>query len=244
MRGDRFVVIKAIRAAVKGRESDVLDALGIDWRRGRPHINCPYPDHSDNNPSWRWDSKKDRAFCTCITDRKSDGIFDITMKMKAVDFEAAKIIVAELLHREDLIKTGNNSGPSQKTDAESLLNPSADNRDDTLPARYLASRLGIDVDLVPTPATRAVGITSLAYYDPPANDRKSAKPVLVGHWPCVVFEMVAADGRRHAMRIYVTEGATGKAELGQTAAGKERDPKKSARRHPQGPSIAGCRATV
>src|SRR5262252_9021784 len=105
MHGDRFVVSKAIRAAVKGRESDVLDALGIDWRRGRPHIPCPYPDHSDNNPSWRWDSKKDRAFCSCMTDRKSDGIFDITMKTRAVDFEAAKIIVAELLHREDLIKT-------------------------------------------------------------------------------------------------------------------------------------------
>ena len=235
--GDRFVATKAIREAVRGRETDILDLLGIDWRRGRPHIQCPYPTHADINPSWRWESKKDRAFCTCITDRKSDGIFDITMKMKAVDFEAAKLFVAERLHRHDLIKT---KGDSQKTDPESLLNPRADNRDDRLPGRYLASRLGVDVVEVPAPATRAVGITLLAYYDPPTAIRKNGRPVLVGHWPCCVFEMVAADGHRHAMRIYVAEGATGCAELGQTAAGKERDPKKSARRDPQGPNTAGC----
>ena len=41
----RFVATAAIRQAVVGRETDVLDALGIDWRAGRPHITCPYPDH-------------------------------------------------------------------------------------------------------------------------------------------------------------------------------------------------------
>ena len=239
---ERFVRTREIRAVVKGRENDILDALGIAWRNGRPHIACPYPDHDDHNPSWRFDARTGRVFCTCITDRKSDGIFDVIMKMKAVDFDAAKIIVAELLHRNDLVKTktGNNSGPGQKTDAESLLNPPADNRDDQLVYRYLGARLGIDADQVPRPSTKTVGVASLAYYDPPANDRKNATPVLVGHWPCYVFETVAADGRCHAMRIYVAEGATGKAELGQTAAGKERDPKKSARRQPQGPSTTGC----
>ena len=242
MDGDRFVVTKAIRTAAKGREIDVLDALGIDWRRGRPHINCPYPDHSDNNPSWRFDSRTGRAFCTCITDRKSDGIFDIVMKMKADDFEAAKIIVAEMLHRDDLIKTkiGNNSGPRQKFDAESLLNPPADNRNDELVYRYLGACLRIDADEVPRPSTKAVGITSLAYFDPPAKNAKNAKMALVGHWPCAVFETIAADGRTHAVRIYLNENSDGKAELGQDAGGKERDPKKSARRHPQGLSTAGC----
>ena len=44
----RFVATADIRAAVKGRESDLLDALNIDWRCARPHIRCPYQDHDDN----------------------------------------------------------------------------------------------------------------------------------------------------------------------------------------------------
>jgi len=65
----RFVATVAISFAVRGREGDVLDAVGIEWRSGRPHIDCPYPTHGGKN-DWRWDEKKSRAFCTCIT--KSD----------------------------------------------------------------------------------------------------------------------------------------------------------------------------
>jgi hypothetical protein len=233
---ERFVRTREIHAAVKGRESDILDALGIAWRNGRPHITCPYPDHDDHDPSWRFDTRTGRAFCTCINGRKSDGIFDVVMKLKRLDFDAAKLFVAEQLHRDDLIKI--KGGYRQKTDPQSLLNPPANNRNDTLPRRYLAARLGIAVDKIPAPSTKMVGITSLAYFDPPLKNGK--KPVLVGHWPCCVFETIAADGRVHAHRIYVSLDYTGKAELGQDTAGKTRDPKKSARRDPNGPSTAGC----
>jgi len=235
---ERFVRTREIRAVVKGRENDILDALGIAWRNGRPHIACPYPDHDDHNPSWRFDARTGRVFCTCITDRKSDGIFDVIMKMKAVDFDAAKIIVAEQLRRDDLIKT--KGGTGQKTDPQSLLNPPADNRDDTIPPRYLAARLGMPLDQIPAPSTKMVGIASLAFFDAPLKNGKSGKPVLVGHWPCAVFETIAADGRRHAHRIYVSQNIDGKAELGQDARGRQRDAKKSAQRNPKGPSTAGC----
>jgi hypothetical protein len=200
----RFVATKAVRAAARGRETDILDALSIPWRQGRPHIQCPYPDHVDNNPSWRWDSKKDCAFCTCQSG-KADDIFDIVMKVRRLDFEAAKILVAELLLRDDLIKTkgGNGRATWQKTDPQSLLNPPADNRNDELAYRYLAARLGVAVDQVPRLSTRMVGIASLAYFDPPAKHKKNGKPALVAHAPCAVFETIAADGRRHAHRIYI-----------------------------------------
>jgi hypothetical protein len=234
----RFVRTAEIRAAVKGRESDILDALGIDWRHGRPHIVCPYPDHNDRSPSWRWDAKSGRAFCTCI--EKTDNIFDVVIKVRRIDFPAAKLFVAETLHREDLIETkGSNSSRGQTTDAESLLNPPADNRDDTFPLRYLAGRCGITIDEVPVPSTKAIGIASLGFYDPPAKNSKNAKPKLVGHWPCAVFETIAADGRRHAHRIYLSLDGQTKAELGTTIDGKARDPKKSARRDPKVPSTAG-----
>ena len=64
MTGERYVLTKDIRAAVKGCEGEVLDAIVKDWRDGRPHIRCPYPDHTDNRPSWRWDQRKARAYCT------------------------------------------------------------------------------------------------------------------------------------------------------------------------------------
>jgi hypothetical protein len=100
--GDRFVPTPDIRAAIKGHEADLLDALGIRWREGKPHINCPYPGHSDNNPSWRWDARKARAFCTCIDG--SHSIFQVVMKVEDVSFATAKVRVAELLRRPDLIR--------------------------------------------------------------------------------------------------------------------------------------------
>ena len=76
----------------------------------------------------------------------------------------------------------------------------------------------------------------LAYWDPPA---RGGKPVEVGRFPCAIFETVAADGRRHAHRIYVQPGGAGKAALGKGPSGFERDPKKSAKTLEGDTSTAG-----
>jgi hypothetical protein len=236
----RYVRTKEVQAAVSGREHEILAALGIRYHPGGAHIHCPYPDHDDRTPSWRFDFAIGRAFCSCISgDRKSDSILNVAMKVKRVDFEPIKIFVAETLGREDLINTkGVGGGFGQKTDAASLLDPPADNRDDDLPLLYLAGRLGIEPDQVPRPSTEIVGISSLPYFDPPAE--RGAKPELVGRFPCGIFETLRADGRRHAHRIYLNAQGTGKAELGTTAAGTPRDCKKSALRPAGAPSTAGC----
>jgi DNA primase len=99
--GDNRVVRTAvIREAMKGHEIQVLNALGINWNGGAPHTRCPYPDHDDINPSWRWDEPNRRARCTCC---KSASIFDVISKVKGIDFEAAKVLAAELIGRSDLI---------------------------------------------------------------------------------------------------------------------------------------------
>jgi hypothetical protein len=149
----RFVATAAIRQAVAGRETDVLDAIGVDWRAGRPHIICPYPGHDDGDPSWRWDAHKGRAFCTCT---KSDSVFDVVMKVEDSTFEAAKVHVAELIGRTELIHSKRGER-HQATDAASLLKPPHDNRDDSLPIAYLAHRLGVAVEAVPIPSTPVVG---------------------------------------------------------------------------------------
>jgi hypothetical protein len=54
-----------------------------------------------------WDAAKRRAFCTCT---KPSSIFDVVCKMKEVSFEAAKIIVAEMIGRADLIRRTRGKG--------------------------------------------------------------------------------------------------------------------------------------
>lgn len=221
---DRFVITTAIIQAVVGRETDVLDKLDIRWRNGHPHIDCPYPAHGGKN-DWRWDARESRAFCSCIA--KFDSIFDIVMNAKGIDFEAAKIYVAEVLDRRDLIREKIGNG-RQATDAASLLNAPAGRRDDTLPIAYLAHRLNVSVDAVPVPRTPIAGLKGLGYFDPPPQGSK-AKPKLIGEFPCAVFGTVSADGGAHAHRIYVAPGGARKADLGSHRDGKPREPKKSAK---------------
>jgi hypothetical protein len=232
----RFVATAAIRQAVHGHEIEILSKLGIEWC-GKSHIHCPYPDHPDKDPSWRWDDREKRAFCTCMVGRRSHSIFDIAAKVLGLDFDAAKLRVAELLGRGDLILE-KRKDDIQKTDAKSLLNPTADNRDDSLVFRYLGNRLGIDPDQVPRPTTPIAGLKALGYFDPPPHPK--AKPNLVATCPCAVFGTIAADDREHAHRIYLSSDGANKAELGKTANCKSRDPKKSAHVAADQPSTAGC----
>jgi hypothetical protein len=221
---EQYVPSKTIREAVKGREVEVLQAIGIDWQGGRGHITCPYPDHGGAD-DWRYDEKTAKAFCSCIgrrpDERKSHSIFDVIGVKEDCDFEAAKIRVAEIIGRPDLIRTksGDQRRQFQRTDATSLLSVPAENRDDSLPIAYLAHRLGVGPAEVPIPCTRMVGIKALAYFGPPANSQ--SKPKHVGDLPCAVFGTVAVDGRTHAHRIYLAPGGAGKASVSK--------PKKSAK---------------
>jgi phage/plasmid primase-like uncharacterized protein len=230
-----FVLTAEIRNAVRGREEKLLDHLEIPWRNGKPHIRCPYATHDDIDPSWRWDNIKNRAFCTCIP--KSHSIFDVLMNVRTIAFDEAKIQVAEILSLNAVICRKNATQNQERTSADILLKPQADNRDDTLVTSYLAHRLQVENEAVPFPQTRAVGLKELGYYDPPLPGSK-AKPRLISTHPCAVFETVGTDGRRHAHRIYLAPAGAGKADLGSGPTGFARDAKKSVAK-PPGPSIAG-----
>jgi hypothetical protein len=222
----------------------VLAALGIDWRPGYGHVDCPYSDHGGKS-DWRWDEGKRRAFCSCIGKRegepRSHSIFDVVVVKEGIEYEAAKIRVAQIIGRSDLIKIKGVAKGHQATDANSLLSAPSDRRDDSLPWIYLGHRLGVVPDRVPRPRTRAVGIKSLGYFDPPPPGKKTGKPTLVATTPCAVFEQVDREGRLHAHRIYLAEGGIAKADLGLDANGKQRDVKKSAKKilddHTSGRSV-------
>jgi hypothetical protein len=156
----RCVATKVIRAAVSGRETDLLDALNIPWRAGNPHIVCPYPDHADKNPSWRWDVPKARAFCTC----GSLSILDIVMKVENLGFDQAKIRAAELLKRSDLIRerrTPKPKGGRGDIPPEERCNGATPPAGCTLAAYAEAKRL-------PIALLRTIALTQISYQGSPA----------------------------------------------------------------------------
>ena len=220
MNATRYVRTADAKTMVSGREHEVLTALGIPYNMGNPHIDCPYPSHGGKN-DWRWDEEKSKAVCTCTGWHE---IFDVVANVESMDFEAAKVRIAEILGRHDLIRTSTQRGGMS---AESLLNRPPEERDDSLPRKYLAHRLGIEPDAVVMPTTVAVGLIALPYYDPPPTN--SDKPALVGKFPCTVWKTVGVDGAFHAHRIYVAPDGLGKADLGKTSNGRARNPKKSAK---------------
>jgi hypothetical protein len=161
--GEPFVRTADIRGAVKGREVEILDALSVGWRgrNGQQHIRCPYKDHPDEHPSWRWDERKGRAYCSCITDG-SHSIFDVMMKIENIGFESAKLRAAELLKGADLIcerhpkrqKRGVSIPPQQHCN-------SATDADCTLASYAKAKRLPIEF-------LRGAGLTDSKWRGVPA----------------------------------------------------------------------------
>lgn len=230
MTEERYVQTGEIRSAVEGREEAVLDALSIPFRNGKPHIDCPYPSHGGTN-DWRWDDKKLRARCTCTG---GDSIFDVVMKCESIEFEEAKVYVAEAIGSQHLIKVkGAGKGKKaehenqfQKTTAEGLMNPASVYRDDALVANYLGSRLGISDEDVFLPTTPFRGITHSVYYE--GGGKRNSDPKVVGVFPAVVFKTLDAERRTHAHRIFVGPNGRGKAYLGEVN-GSPRDAKKSAK---------------
>jgi hypothetical protein len=95
----RYVPTNAAKAAARGREADIVRAIGIPWNGRTDHLTCPDPAHTDHNPSWRL-MPGGYAVCTC---RGPHSVFDVIGYVEGLDFEASKIRVAEILGRADLI---------------------------------------------------------------------------------------------------------------------------------------------
>jgi uncharacterized protein DUF5906 len=95
-----YVITKALKAAIEGRAPEIVSAIGIRWN-GRDHVHCPYPDHDDKNPSWRL-MPSGLAICTCCGG-KAHSVIDVVMKVLGLRFDEAKIRIAEILGRTDLI---------------------------------------------------------------------------------------------------------------------------------------------
>jgi hypothetical protein len=156
-----YVATATIRNAVKGRETDVLRALGIHWNDKSRHIRCPYPDHRDDHPSWRWEQTKARAHCTCTP---SASILDVVCKTQRMSFEEAKVWTANALHRPDLIRsTGASKTKQGRGDNIPPDNTATAQQSDgcTLAAYAAAKKL-------PPTFLRSLGLSDISYLGRPA----------------------------------------------------------------------------
>lgn len=155
---ERFVATEDIRTAIKKRETEILDGLHIDWKQpmAKPHINCPHRNHTDNNPSWRWDSRKQKAFCTC----GSYDIFGVLIGVEGISFEKAKIRAAEILRRPDLIR-------EQKVEGEGDPIPPAQPCNRAMPNGYPLRQYAAD-KLLSLEFLHSLGISEITVYGAPA----------------------------------------------------------------------------
>src|ERR1700693_5713378 len=95
----RYVPTDAAKAAVRGREAEIVRAIGVPWNGGVVHITCPDPAHVDEHPSWRM-TRDGKAICTC---RAPHSVFDVVGYTEGLDFGVSKIRIAQILGRDDLI---------------------------------------------------------------------------------------------------------------------------------------------
>jgi hypothetical protein len=100
-------------ALATGRAGAVLAALGIAPPR-RGHMRCPLGRHADRNPSFRWDDRRERWFCTC---GRGD-LLDLVQAMGvAHDHISAAAFVRDVLGEEPLDKRRPET-PQQRAERE------------------------------------------------------------------------------------------------------------------------------
>lgn len=107
-----------IHLEIAGREPAILQALGILLPAHRRHIRCPFPDHEDQHPSWRWDAGPVRWFCTC----GNGTIIDAVMRIRGLDFASAVAWIREQLgierpHARSSGPNGAGGGPKASDEA-------------------------------------------------------------------------------------------------------------------------------
>ena len=153
----QYVPTKAIKSAASGRERDILRALGIQWDARSKHVRCPYRDHDDEHASWRWNDAESRAHCTCTA---SASLIDVVSKVRGIDFEAAKLWMAEALGRSDLVRRLRCEGRGRNTQGNNTA--TAQHSGGCTLAGYAAAKR------VPVGFLRALGLADVFYLGKPA----------------------------------------------------------------------------
>lgn len=186
-----------IKAEIAGREGEVLGALGISWPPpGRKtHRQCPWADKSghkngDKNPSWRWDERKAKWFCSC----GHGDVVDAVQWMLSYDFAEAAQFIRETLGLAPSSGVEHRPTPVSKSEAKIADSLRDDDKDqagrkraalrlwreavpieDTIAERYLLNIRGV---AIPPAGAEAIRFHPRCYHGPTGY-----------HWPAMIALM-------------------------------------------------------
>lgn len=146
-------------------------------------------------------SLKQGKWCDFATNDKGGDLISLGAYIWGVgQADAARKIAGEV--GIEIAERKEQRWPSSKPKA--LLSPPANMLAPDLAKAYLTHRLQQEPIM---PSTKVIGWKSFPYLE------KGDPPKHLGDFPCIVFETIAADGRRHAHRIYAGPGGQGKAAV-------------------------------
>ena len=113
-------VTERLRRVEKANADRILAAIGANSQVGKRHQCCPFPDHEDSNPSFRYDPDSGLVFCTCL-EKQGASLTDALMKARGLaDFNAA-VRAIEAITGEQIFDDGppqKQSKPGEQPDAE------------------------------------------------------------------------------------------------------------------------------
>ncbi len=106
-------VTERLRRVEKANADRILAAIGANSQVGKRHQHCPFPDHEDRNPSFRYDPDSGLVFCTCL-DRQGTSLTDALIKAQGLaDFNSA-VREIEAITGEKIFDDGSSGSESNQ----------------------------------------------------------------------------------------------------------------------------------
>ncbi len=134
-----------IRAVEARHAEQILRAIGAEPTGGSSHMRCPMPGHDDRNPSFRYDPKAARCFCSCRTEGIT--LTDVVAEVRGLDFMQAVREVSQITG-EQILTNGHakprskaNGKPTPEQDAQAKQAAEEKARQDAEHAAEQASKI-------------------------------------------------------------------------------------------------------
>jgi putative DNA primase/helicase len=204
----------AVKSRAEGRWSEVVSAL-VGFKLDDRHHHCPLPGHPDAHPSWRWDSGKERWFCTC---GQGDAL-DLVQAIEGIDFRGAIERAVGILRLDGV--SHDKADPEDLGEMIGDQPPAQEKRKAKAPAWQRIWDGAIDLDAPAAIPVRAY----LEARGLKVPDTASLRCVLdlpyfrdkrheVGRFPALVALVVSGQGEPWGVqRVYLSADGTGKASL-------------------------------
>ena len=77
-----------LRAVETSHSDKILAAIGAKPQTGKKHQRCPFPEHEDRKPSFRYDPDAGLVYCTCL-EAQCCSLTDAISRARGLDFQAA-----------------------------------------------------------------------------------------------------------------------------------------------------------